>query len=137
EVRALLDLGVTHFGENRVPECLEKVAAIGTTASWHFIGHLQRRKVRDAVGYFERIDSVDRIAIADEIEKRAAEAERLVPVLLEVKLSGEESKQGVGAGQLPERLTHVNALPHLQALGLRTMAPFTDNPAVVRAVSRA
>lgn len=134
EVRALMDLGVTHFGENRIPDCLEKIEAIGGAVSWHFIGNLQRRKVRDAIGYFERIDAVDRRSLADEIEKRAEQADRIVPVLLEVNVSGEDSKSGVAPAELPKLLGHVNAQPHLEARGLLTMAPFTDNWAVVRPV---
>jgi len=134
EIRTLMDLGVTHFGENRIPDCLDKIEAIGDSVSWHFIGNLQRRKVRDAVGYFERIDAVDRPSLVDELEKRAEQADRVVPVLLEINVSGEESKSGVGADDLPRLLAHVNDQPHLKAMGLLTMAPFTDNWAVVRPV---
>lgn len=134
EIRVLMDLGITHFGENRIPDCLPKVEAIGSAVSWHFIGNLQRRKVRDAVGYFERIDAVDRPSLADAIEKRAAEAERVVPVLIEVNIAGEENKSGVSPGELPALLHHVRAQPHLNPVGLLTMAPFTDNSAVVRPV---
>ena len=134
EIRALMDLGVTHFGENRLPDCLDKVETIGPEVTWHFVGNLQRRKVRDAVGYFERIDAVDRRSLADELEKRAEQAERVVPVLLEVNASGEESKSGVTPADLPELLEHVNAQPHLEAMGLLTMAPFTDNWDIVRPV---
>jgi len=134
EIRTLMDLGVTHFGENRLPDCLDKVEAIGAEASWHFIGNLQRRKVRDAVGYFDRIDAVDRRSLVDELEKRAEQAERVVPVLLELNLSGEESKSGVSGAELPNLLDHVRAQPHLKAVGLLTMAPFTDNWDIVRPV---
>ena len=134
EMRMLLDFGVTHFAENRLPDCLPKIEAIGNAASWHFIGNLQRRKVRDAVGYFDRIDAVDRASLVDELEKRAEQAERELPILLEVNVSGEESKSGVSPEELPLLLDHVNAQLHLKALGLLTMAPFTDNWAVVRPV---
>ena len=111
EVRILKDLGVTHIGENRVAEAARKQAELGGTLglAWHMIGHLQRRKVRDALPLFARIDSVDSPRLAREIDKRAAAQALTVPILLECNVSGETSKYGLSATDLPVR-------PHFAAL---------------------
>ena len=134
EVRILKDLGVTHIGENRVAEAARKQAELGGTLglAWHMIGHLQRRKVRDALPLFARIDSVDSPRLAREIDKRAAAQALTVPILLECNVSGETSKYGLSATDLPAALDAILPLEHLRVEGLMTMAPFVADPETVR-----
>jgi len=133
-VQALAEMGVTDVGENRVAEAARKQAELGGTLglTWHMIGHLQRRKVRDALPLFARIDSVDSLRLAREIDKRAAVQDATVPILLECNVSGESSKYGLSAEELPAALDAILPLEHLQVEGLMTMAPFVADPETVR-----
>ena len=135
-VQALQALGVTDVGENRVAEAARKQAELGGTLglTWHMIGHLQRRKVRDALPLFGRIDAVDSLRLAREIDKRAAAQGATVPILLECNVSGESSKYGLSATDLPAALDAILPLEHLQVEGLMTMAPFVADPETVRPV---
>lgn len=133
-------LGLRDFGENRVHEALEKMpkvatllaaeqpAAGGETPSaadltWHMIGHLQRRKVRDAVGRFALIHSVDSVRLAREINKRCQAIGRVMPVLLEVNVSGEATKFGFRPEEVAGAIPDMLELPHVRVFGLMTMAP--------------
>jgi len=133
EIRTLYALGIREFGENRLADAEKKIVALGSgDITWHMVGTLQTRKVRDAVKYFHRIDSVDRISIAEEIEKQAARQQKLVRVLLEVNVSGEASKHGFSPQQLPEIIERTKAMPHILVEGLMTMAPFVSDPEQTR-----
>lgn len=135
EVRALYDLGARHFGENRVDSALEKIRAANLPdAVWHMIGRIQRRKARDIVSAFARVDALDRDALGDELEKRCAQADLTLPVLVEVNVSGEASKAGYPADDLPAALDRLRERPHLRVEGLMTMAPFCDDPEEARPV---
>jgi hypothetical protein len=95
---------------------------------WHFIGHLQSNKVRDAVHFFEMIQSVDSLELAREISKRCDQAAKTMPVLLEVNLAGEASKFGYRPEQLLAELKELNALPRLEIHGLMTVPPWSPEP---------
>jgi len=136
ECRILKDLGYTHLGENRVENAEEKIEVIGAGVTWHMIGHVQRRKAREVAQWFGRVDSVDRIELADSLEARSAALGKKLPVLLEVNVSGEESKSGFTPEQLAEAVEHVRGLPHLVVEGLMTMAPLVDDPEQARPVFR-
>lgn len=133
-MRALQALGVTDIGENRVQQAREKHAALGGTLGlrWHFIGHLQRNKVRHALGLFELIHSVDSVRLASEIDRRAGADGRTISVLLECNTSGEEAKFGIAPDGLPALLDAVVPLEHIRLEGLMTMAPFVDDPETTR-----
>jgi pyridoxal phosphate enzyme (YggS family) len=134
EVRILLELGVTEFGENRVDEARLKVETIGSLAQWHMIGSVQRRKAGEVVDLFACVDSVDRVELAEALERKCAERGKVMPVLLEINVSGEASKHGFVPADLPSALDRIRALPHLRVAGLMTMAPFVDDPNEVRPV---
>ncbi len=135
EVRALYDLGVRHFGENRVDSALEKIReAKFPDAVWHMIGRVQRRKARDVASAFARVDSVDRDALGDELDKRCAQAGVTLPVLVEVNVSREASKAGYPAEELAAALDRFRERRHLRVEGLMTMAPFLDDPEEARPV---
>src|SRR5882724_415639 len=99
-IQAAADCGQVFFGENKVQEAKAKIPLCPGKLRWHFIGHLQSNKVRDAVNLFQMIQSVDSLPLAQEINKRAEEAAKMMPVLLEVNLAGESSKFGYKPEQL-------------------------------------
>ncbi len=134
EIRTLLEFGVTDVGENRVEGARLKVEVVGSKARWHMIGTVQRRKAGDVAALFDCVDSVDRIESAEALDRNCAERGKVMPVLLEVNVSGEASKHGFTPAELPAALERIAALPHVRAEGLMTMAPFVDDPEDVRPV---
>jgi len=131
-----VNCGATIIGENRVSEVLVKKQQLPESISWHMIGHLQTRKVKEAVKLFDLIHSVDSVKLANEIDKRAAAISKKQDVLLEVNISGEESKYGFSIQQLEQSIREIAKLSQLQILGLMTMAPFVSNPELTRPVFR-
>ena len=120
--------GQVLFGENKVQEAKAKIPSSPGRARWHFIGHLQSNKVRDAVELFEMIQSVDSLALAQEISKRCEQASKEMPVLLEVNLAGESSKFGYNPERLLAELKQLNSLPRIAVQGLMTIPPFSTEP---------
>jgi pyridoxal phosphate enzyme (YggS family) len=120
--------GLTLFGENKVQEAKAKIPSCPGRLHWHMIGHLQTNKVRDAVELFKMIQSVDSLHLAEEINKRADQAARVMPILLEVNLAGESSKFGYQADQLLTDLKQLTQLPRLEVQGLMTIPPWTPVP---------
>jgi hypothetical protein len=135
-VRAAADLGLRCFGENRVQEARAKIPQCPGNLHWQLIGHLQSNKCRDAVSLFERIQSVDSLPLAAELDKWAARAAKSVPVLLEVNVAGESSKFGYRPEALVAELGALNSLPRLEIHGLMTIAPWSADPEKVRPVFR-
>jgi pyridoxal phosphate enzyme (YggS family) len=140
-VQALLACGVRRLGENRVEEARPKIDAIGGRAgvAWHLVGHLQSRKVRLVEDRFELIHSVDRLKVAQLLDRTAAVHGRRQPVLLEMNVSGEATKAGwrPPSGQAWEallaELRTVVSLPYLSVVGLMTVGPLTADEAVQHA----
>jgi pyridoxal phosphate enzyme (YggS family) len=124
-IRAAVEAGQIHFGENKVQEAKAKIPLAPGKARWQFIGHLQSNKVRDAVELFEMIQGVDSLAIAREISKRAESAAKTMPILLEVNVAGEASKFGYQPERLLAELNELNALPRLEIHGLMAIPPFS------------
>jgi PLP dependent protein len=135
-IRAAADLGLNLFGENRVQEAKIKIGQCPGNLRWHMIGHLQSNKCRDAVHYFEMIQSVDSLALAEELDKWADKAAKTMPILLEVNVAGESSKFGYQPEMLLAELEHLNALKKLEIHGLMTVAPWAEDPEKVRPVFR-
>ena len=133
--RALVELGVTDIGENRVQEAARKHESLaGLDVTWHMIGHLQTNKVKDALRMFDLIHSVDSDRLGEALDKRAASQGRTVSVLVEVNVSGEESKYGVPAERAIEVVRKIAAHPAVRVEGLMTMAPFVDDAETVRPI---
>jgi PLP dependent protein len=134
EMLAAYEAGARHFGENRTEDALPKIAeflaSIGgrERPTWHMIGHLQRRKVRDTAPAFDMVHSVDSLALAEELSKRLAPLGKEMPILLEVNVSGEESKYGFAPAELPAAVPLVTGLAHIRLRGLMTMAPLGCSP---------
>jgi len=122
-----IEAGLTMLGENYVQEAKDKIAIIGNAAQWHMIGHLQTNKAKYAVKLFDCVHSVDRLELAQELDKKAGQINRKLNILIEVN-SGEESKSGVENKQALELVRQVAVLPNLAVCGLMTMAPYSDNP---------
>jgi pyridoxal phosphate enzyme (YggS family) len=135
-VAEAVGLGLTLFGENRIQEARAKIPASPGRARWHFIGHLQSNKARDAVSLFEMVQGVDSLALAQELQKQAEKQARTLPILLEVNVAGESSKFGWNPGQLLESLAAINALSRLELHGFMTVAPYATDPEKVRPVFR-
>src|SRR2546423_5646492 len=106
-VRAVAGLGLNLFGENKVQEAKAKIPLCPGHLRWHLIGHLQTNKCRDAVQFFEMIESVDSLALAQEIDKWGEKLAKRMPILLEVNLAGESSKFGFQPEQLLENLEQI------------------------------
>ena len=147
-----LDAGLQHLGENRVAELRDKRRQVeerqagGRMPTWHMIGHIQSRKAGDVVGSADVVHSLDSIKLARRLERFAAEAGCVLPVLVEVNVSGEESKYGLSVhhwqedarrlAPLHELLPELMQMPHLHLQGLMTMAPWVPDPDVIRPVFR-
>jgi PLP dependent protein len=135
-VRAALGTGQVLFGENKIQEAKVKIPLCPGQARWHMIGHLQSNKCRDAIHWFEMIESVDSLALAEELNKWAERSAKTMPVLLEVNVAGESSKFGYPPAQVLTDLEALNALPKIEIHGLMTMAPWTQTPEKVRTIFR-
>jgi len=131
-VREAIEAGVTILGENYVQEAREKIEEIGHGVQWHMIGHLQKNKAKYAVTLFDYIHSLDGIPLAQEIDRRAAQKGVRVRALVEVNLSGEASKFGIGSEAVVDLIYHVSSMKHISIEGLMTMPPYFDEPEKAR-----
>jgi hypothetical protein len=131
-VRAALAAGLSAVGENRVQEALAKQEQLADVrVDWHLIGSLQRNKARLAVNRFALIHSVDSLALAQELDRRAAPGSRQ-PILVQVNCSGEQQKGGVAPEELPALVEAIQPLERLELRGLMTMAALSEDEAVPR-----
>ncbi|HPD56439.1 MAG TPA: YggS family pyridoxal phosphate-dependent enzyme [Smithellaceae bacterium] len=135
--REAINAGIDLFGENYVQEAKGKIAALGKNVKWHMIGHLQTNKAKYVVRLFDCVQSVDRIELARELDKRARLAGCKLNVLIEVNVSGEQSKSGVGAADAPLLAKNVASLENISVCGLMTMPPYFENPEEARPYFRA
>jgi hypothetical protein len=127
-VAAALAAGLTDLGENRVQEALPKIATeVGGRATWHLIGQLQRNKAKHVPGRFALVHSIDSLALAEELDRRAAAHGATLRALLQVNVAGEAQKSGCAPAEAPVLAPRVAALPHLRLEGLMTLAPLTDD----------
>lgn len=132
--RAAIECGIHHLGENRWQNAKEKWIDIGDEAIWHFIGYLQTNKTKDVVGRFAYIHSLDRIALLQELDKKAAQMNVTIQAFIQVNVSGEESKYGLSPDQLFSFVAETNLYPHVRIVGLMTMAPHEVIPEHTRPV---
>jgi pyridoxal phosphate enzyme (YggS family) len=136
-VAAAAATGQRVFGESRVQESRDKIPACPSGLEWHFIGHLQKNKVRQALPLFPFFHSIDSTALAEAIDRIAGEAGAEAQGLLEVNVSGEETKHGFTPEELRAQFPALSKRPHLRIRGLMTMAPYNENPEEARPVFRA
>ena len=133
-IEELFAVGTRDFGENKVQELCGKYEALPKDIRWHLIGHLQRNKVKAVVDKACLIHSVDTLRLAEAISQEAQRQGRVVPVLIEVNVAGEESKFGVSPEETEKLVGEAAKLPGIQVQGLMTIAPFVENPEENRAV---
>jgi pyridoxal phosphate enzyme (YggS family) len=126
-IREAMRAGLHVFGENKVQEAARKIAEL-ERGSWHLIGHLQTNKAKLAVQLFDSIDSVDRLELAEEIDRRAEPLGKTQNVLLQVNVAGESSKFGCTPEAARGLAGAINGLPRLCLRGLMTIAPYADEP---------
>jgi hypothetical protein len=131
-IKEAIEAGVSILGENYVQEAQKKIEEIGKSVSWHFIGHLQSNKTKVAVRLFDAIHSVDSVALAEELNRRAQQVNRKIPVMIEVNLSGETTKFGTEEEKVTTVTQGVLKLDHLSLEGLMTMPPYFDDPEMSR-----
>ncbi|MEI2365279.1 YggS family pyridoxal phosphate-dependent enzyme [Niallia circulans] len=124
-----LDAGIVHLGENREEGLLAKYDVLQDKPIWHFIGSLQTRKVKGIIDYVDYIHSLDRLSLAKEIHKRA---KRTIKCFVQVNVSNEESKHGMKPEEVIDFVKQLSEYPHIQVVGLMTMAPFTDDKEFLR-----
>ena len=129
---ALLPLGIHHIGENRVDKFLEKYQALkDRPVTWHLIGTLQRRKVKDVISFVDYFHALDSLKLAQEIQKRT---DHVIKCFLQVNISGEESKHGFSKEALLEQLADLAQLDQIEYVGLMTMAPFEADTDELRTI---
>ena len=127
EVLEAIDAGVKIVGENYIQEAEEKYNVIGKKAKWHFIGHLQKNKVKKAVKIFDMIETVDSLEIAEAIDKACAEAGKIMQVLIEINSALEKNKSGVLPEDAQGLIKNISALKNIKVSGLMTMGPILAN----------
>ncbi|WP_028611212.1 YggS family pyridoxal phosphate-dependent enzyme [Paenibacillus harenae] len=142
--REALDRGLHHLGENRWQDAQVKWNAISGSGQaeegqpvWHFIGSLQSNKAKDVIGKFTYIHSLDRLSLAEAINKRASQLDIVVPCFIQVNVSGENSKQGLAPEQLFDFVSQLRSYRFIKPVGLMTMAPYEAEPEQTRPVFKA
>jgi pyridoxal phosphate enzyme (YggS family) len=135
-VREAFELGIRHFGENRVQEWESKAPIVeGLAATWHLVGHLQRNKAARAIRLFHTIDSLDSLPLAEKLNQAAGEGRRL-PVLIEVRLDSAATKSGCDPSELFRLVEGLLLMPRLELRGLMTVPEMTADPQGARPVFR-
>ena len=128
EILEAVEAGVKIVGENYVQEAERTYEAIGNRAKWHFIGHLQKNKVKKAVKIFDMIETVDAVGLAREIDKRCAPIGKVMPILIEINSGREKQKAGVFPEEAEQLIREISSYQNIRVMGLMTMGPFAGNP---------
>lgn len=140
EIEALEEIyqnGLTIFGENRVQELLTKVEPLKNLGiKWHLIGHLQTNKVRQIIDCIEMVHSLDRISLAEELDKRAGQRDRVLDVLLQVNIAGEAQKYGMKKEEVFSFVEEMKRFSHLRVKGLMLIAPNLEDKEALRPIFR-
>jgi len=128
EILEAIEAGIKIVGENYVQEAERAYEVVGNRTKWHFIGYLQKNKVKKAVRLFDMIETVDSVDIAREIDKRCAQIGKIMPVLIEVNSGREEQKSGIFPENVEQLVKEISAFPNIRVMGLMTMGPRFGNP---------
>lgn len=132
DISSVFDAGCFDFGENKVQEVLEKQPQAPRQIQWHFLGTLQKNKVRKVIGKFHLIHSVDSVELAEKISVCSLERGLVTSILLQVNISGEKTKHGFSVAELTESIASLVEKKGLNIKGFMTMAPFAAEEAVIR-----
>ncbi|QZY57141.1 YggS family pyridoxal phosphate-dependent enzyme [Crassaminicella profunda] len=130
-INEAIHTGVEDIGENKVQEIMEKYNVV-SSVNWHMIGHLQTNKVKYIIDKVKLIHSVDRISLAEEINKRAKQHNKIMDVLVQVNVANEETKFGLANSEVFDFFEKIQPLEHIRVKGLMTIAPYEENPEDVR-----
>ena len=131
EIMQIYNLGHRNFGENKVQEIIEKQKILPKDINWHFIGHLQRNKVKMIVGFVNLIHSVDSLKLLNEINKRATEAAKTINCLIQIKIAREENKYGFDINEIDSVLEFAKNLKNVNIKGFMGMSTFTENQEII------
>lgn len=134
KIEEAISAGLIELGENKAQDILKKYEIFGDRIKWHFVGTLQTNKVKQIVGFVDLIHSLDRISLAEEINKRAEKIRKKQKALVQVNVSGEESKSGIKPEELHGFLEKISKYKNLNIEGLMTIAPLVDNSEKTRLV---
>ncbi len=132
EIQAAWEAGIRCFGHNYVQEARDMLPQIGFQSEWHLIGHLQRNKAGQAVELFDMLETLDSTKLANELEKRCAQQNKILPVLIEVNSGREANKDGALPEDVDGLVELLADLPHLRLQGLMTMGPLTGDPRLAK-----
>lgn len=135
-INEAIKAGVCHIGENRVQELEEKYSILGSKVDFHMIGHLQTNKVKNIIGKTKLIHSLDRISLAVELDKRSKRNNIITDVLIQVNVAEEESKFGLRVNEVLYFIEDIMGLSNIRVKGLMTIAPYTEDKALLRNVFR-
>ena len=128
EILEAISSGIKIIGENYLQEAEVAYAGVGKVATWHFIGHLQKNKVKRAVRIFDMIETVDSVEVAKEIDKRCSQIGKVMPVLIEINSGKEKQKSGVLSEDAEQLVRELAGLENIRVMGLMTMGPGSGNP---------
>jgi len=131
EIMQIYNQGHRNFGENKVQEIVEKQKILPKDINWHFIGHLQRNKVKMIVGFVHLIHSVDSLKLLDEINKRATKEAKTINCLIQIKIAKEENKYGFDINEIDSVLEYAKNLKNVKIKGFMGMSTFTDNKEII------
>jgi len=132
QIEEAINAGVKIIGENKVQEAKEKYHILTADIEWHLVGHLQTNKAKYAVEIFDCIHSVDSIKLAQEIDKRSLQFAKIMDILVEVNVSGEETKYGIKSEEVEAFLKEISEFPRIRVRGLMTIAPIVEDEEEVR-----
>jgi len=128
EILQAIQAGIKIIGQNYVQEAQKAYSIIGQQAKWHFIGHLQRNKVKIAVEIFDMIETVDSITLASEIDKRCRRLDKIMPILIEINSGKEQQKYGIFPEDTEGLINKISILKNIKIKGIMTMGPRFGNP---------
>ena len=132
EILQAIDAGITTIGQNYLQESREVIEVIGNRAKWHFIGHIQKNKVKYIVPLFDMIETVDSVELAEMIDRHAEKHGKIMPVLIEINCAQEPQKAGVMPTDAQSIIEKISCLKNIRIEGLMTMGPFLDDPEDLR-----
>ena len=132
EVLEAADAGVAAVGENYVQDAQNKFSVVGNKVRWHLIGHLQKNKVKKAVGIFDMIETIDSFDLAKRIDEECQKLDKVMPVLIEINVASEIQKAGILPHKVEDLIKEILPLKNIQLQGLMTMGPFVDEPEDIR-----
>lgn len=135
-IREAVDAGLTELGENKVQEIMDKYDTLERDVKWHMIGHLQTNKVKYIIDKVTLIHSVDSLKLAEEINKKAAKAGKVMDILVEINVADEESKFGITCDMAEDIIRNLSTMENIRVRGLMTVAPFVDDGEQNRPVFR-